>query len=610
MPSHCIRCKAEIERAFKACPHCGEPVTAFLREYADRPVDGKYRLIERLGAGGMGEVYKVEHTFLGAVRVIKVIRAQIADSGEAHDRFLREARLATKVHHPNVATLHDFSALPDGSHYMVWEFIDGQNLAQLIRARGVLPPRYAVQIATQVLAGLDAIHRAGIVHRDISPENLMMTRDDDGAERIKIIDLGVAKGEEAEQSSMTKTGMFVGKLRYCSPEHLGFVPEGEKIDGRADLYSLGIVLVEMLTGRPPFEATSPHQYIVHHSRDTELKPIDFSAVPAELQPVLARALERDRKKRFATAREFSEALGRAETSLREPSSSQTVAPPLIDSQAPTQVTPLPSEAKTIRTPVPARRTEIGQVSETRPQPARSTTPVLLAVIALLLAVVAVGAYLVFRKPPAAWPAAQRRTSEPTSTAVAAAPAPSQTNVEVTAAAAPPPAAVVTAATTVTNEPVKVAASLTHPRPTARMAQPPAVEPQPAPASPSAPARVVTYTERGDSSANEEAVAFAQQQLHGVSRVAVDGAGDPDLVKQIADNLRQRGLTVAEGSEVAIHFDGKLERLGRGRKRRSAEATITRDGRPLFRYVMPAEEYRVGDNPADAFARVLNDLFSR
>src|SRR6266567_8013596 len=157
-------------------------------------VDGKYRVLERLGAGGMGEVYKVEHAFLRAIRVIKVIRPQISEDADAHERFLREAQLATKIQHPNVATLHDFSALPDGSHYMVWEFIDGENLAQVIRRRGVLPPAEAIRLTVQTLAGLDAIHRAGIIHRDISPENLMIT---DGSS-VKIIDLGVAKAAQGD----------------------------------------------------------------------------------------------------------------------------------------------------------------------------------------------------------------------------------------------------------------------------------------------------------------------------------------------------------------------------------------------------------------------------
>ena len=133
MPFQCIRCHADIDRNFKACPHCGEPITDFLRRYLEEPIDGKYKIVERLGAGGMGEVYKVEHIFLRSTRVIKVIRPQISESADAHERFLREAQLATKIQHPKVATLHDFSELPDGSHYMVWEFIEGENLAQVLR---------------------------------------------------------------------------------------------------------------------------------------------------------------------------------------------------------------------------------------------------------------------------------------------------------------------------------------------------------------------------------------------------------------------------------------------------------------------------------------------
>ena len=127
------------------------------------------------------------------------------------------------------STLHDFSALPDGSHYMVWEYIEGENLAQVIRKRGILAPAHATRLAEQALAGLEAIHRAGIIHRDISPENLMITRDENGDERLKIIDLGVAKADEGDYA-VTRTGIFVGKLRYSSPEQLGILGEGEKID--------------------------------------------------------------------------------------------------------------------------------------------------------------------------------------------------------------------------------------------------------------------------------------------------------------------------------------------------------------------------------------------
>src|SRR5215212_6103850 len=124
MSFFCIHCRSEIDPKFKACPHCGEAITDFLRKHLDTPIDGKYQILARLGVGGMGEVYKALHIHLNAIRVIKLMRANIAADRDSHERFLREARLATRIQHPNVAALFDFSALPDGSFYMVWEYIE------------------------------------------------------------------------------------------------------------------------------------------------------------------------------------------------------------------------------------------------------------------------------------------------------------------------------------------------------------------------------------------------------------------------------------------------------------------------------------------------------
>lgn len=317
MPFFCIHCKSEIDSRFKACPFCGEAITDFLRRYLETPLDGKYRILSRLGVGGMGEVYKVLHTHLNAIRVIKLMRSNIASDAGAHDRFLREARLATKIQHPNVAALFDFSTLDDGSHYMVWEYIEGINLHELITERGPLSARYAATIGVQALLGLDAVHRAGIVHRDVSPENLMIARDDEGQERVKIIDLGIAKSAAADDNK-TKTGMFVGKWKYCSPEHLGMLPPGERIDGRADLYSFGIVLYEMLTGVPPFVCDTPHAYLMKHAseRPKPLREVNPGAiVPPELEAVIFRALEKDRTRRYASAREFAQELERVAATL-------------------------------------------------------------------------------------------------------------------------------------------------------------------------------------------------------------------------------------------------------------------------------------------------------
>lgn len=303
----CLTCHAPVEPHYKACPNCGDAITPFIREYGAKPLDGKYEIVSRLGAGGMGEVYKVRHIHLDSIRVVKLMRSNIAEDQSSHDRFLREARLGTLIHHPNVATLHDFAILPDGTAYMVWEFIGGINLAEVLNQRGRLSPKVAAQLSVEALHGLEAIHRAGIVHRDVSPENLMLTRDSSGEEHIKIIDLGIAKGSGA-LDGQTQTGMFVGKWKYASPEHLGTLNESERIDGRADLYSFGVVMYEMLSGRPPFIAQTPHQYIVMHTKEAPAP--NFSTRSEDpnarrLESLVLKALAKNRDDRFATAREFA-----------------------------------------------------------------------------------------------------------------------------------------------------------------------------------------------------------------------------------------------------------------------------------------------------------------
>lgn len=371
MPFFCLSCKSSIEPKFKACPFCGEPITDFMRKHLETPIDGKYQILSRLGIGGMGEVYKVLHIHLNSIRVIKMMRPNIVSEEGAHERFIREARLATRINHPNVAVLFDFSALEDQSYYMVWEYIEGTNLTELIRARGALSPKYAAELASQALLGLDAVHRAGVVHRDISPENIMITRDEEGEERVKIIDLGIAKQWGDAADDKTKTGMFVGKWKYCSPEHLGMLKEGERIDGRADLYSFGIVLYEMLSGNPPFLADTPHRYLLMHASETprplrQLNPA-LESCP-ELEALVFKALEKDRTKRFATAREFAKALQALIPSLPDQSAPVIVA---TRTEETTQERPLvPTDA------APVAATQIDQnlstAAETRVTPIEST----------------------------------------------------------------------------------------------------------------------------------------------------------------------------------------------------------------------------------------------
>lgn len=281
-------------------------------------LDGKYEIVQRLGSGGMGEVYQVRHVHLHELRVIKILRQDLATDPSAQKRFMREARLATQIKHPNVAILYDFSTLPDGSFYMVWEHIQGQDVGDRIRRQGPFPVPAAVRLGVQGLQGLEAVHAAGIVHRDLSPDNLMITEDKSGNLRLKIIDLGLARTLEADPHfEITQAGMFMGKLQYCSPEQAG-VPGGATLDHRSDLYSFGLVLYEMIAGLPPFESENQHGFIFKRLSEDPLPLRGRNPkieVPVELDRVVRRALERDRERRFPDARSFYAALEKVEQGL-------------------------------------------------------------------------------------------------------------------------------------------------------------------------------------------------------------------------------------------------------------------------------------------------------
>ena len=280
-------------------------------------LDGKYEIVQRLGSGGMGEVYLVRHVHLQELRVVKILRQDLAADPSAQKRFMREARLATQIKHPNVAILYDFSTLADGSFYMVWEHIQGQDVGDRIRRHGPFPVAVAVRLAIQALHGLEAVHATGVIHRDLSPDNLMITEDKAGNLRLKIIDLGLARTLETDANfEITQVGMFMGKLQYCSPEQAS--PSGGSLDHRSDIYSFGIVLYEMISGLPPFESENQHGFIFKRLSEDPLplrgrnRQVD---VPVELDRVVRRALERDREQRFAGAGAFIAALERVEQSL-------------------------------------------------------------------------------------------------------------------------------------------------------------------------------------------------------------------------------------------------------------------------------------------------------
>jgi serine/threonine-protein kinase len=266
-------------------------------------IDGKYEILGKLREGGMGAIYKVRHRLLDEVRVVKVIRSRQGDvEGEAAERFQSEARSAIKLRHPNVAVLHDFAVAGDGQAFIVMEHIDGWNLLELLTGFGPPPIALTLEIARQSLKALGYLHRLRIVHRDISPDNLMLTRDVDGYPLVKLIDLGIAKALEGA-GGLTTTGVFLGKPRYGSPERFG----GGASDARSDLYSFGVVLYELLTGRAPFAGSEPAALMAGH---LFLPPLDFAEsdpegrIPDDLRALVLKALAKKPEERIASAEQL------------------------------------------------------------------------------------------------------------------------------------------------------------------------------------------------------------------------------------------------------------------------------------------------------------------
>lgn len=270
-----------------------------------KEIEATYEVLAQLGEGGMGAVYKVRHRFFDEIRVIKVMQSGLEATEELKERFLGEARRGKQLRHPNLAEIFDFSIASDGTAYIVMEYIEGINLRQLLtRNNGPLDYRIALPIAEQVLDALGFLHSRKFVHRDISPDNVMLT-EENGAQRVKLIDLGIAKSLESTRH-LTQVGKFIGKVQYASPEQFG----GD-VDARSDIYSFGLVLYEMLTNIKPISGNDHYAIITGHLTKPP-KPFAETDpgqhVPQPVREAVMKALEKDPSKRFASAAEFAAAL--------------------------------------------------------------------------------------------------------------------------------------------------------------------------------------------------------------------------------------------------------------------------------------------------------------
>ena len=269
----------------------------------DTLIDGRYRVVKRLGSGGMADVYLVEDQQLGRRVALKLLYRRLAEDAQFVERFRREASSAAGLQHPNIVSIFDRGEW-DGTYYIAMEYVEGHTLKEVIRERGPAPPEAATDIVLQILRAARFAHQRGVVHRDLKPQNVLIDRDG----RVQVTDFGIAR---AGASDMTETGSIMGTAQYLSPEQA----QGRPVDARSDLYSIGIILYELLTGRVPFDAESPVSVALKQVSEAPVPPRRLdAALPPALEGVVMRALEKDPARRFQNADEFIEALHAARLS--------------------------------------------------------------------------------------------------------------------------------------------------------------------------------------------------------------------------------------------------------------------------------------------------------
>jgi len=310
-PLSCPACQAENEAEAATCSACGASLLAPTAvivsvDLSEGSVfDGRYRILGFLGRGGMGMVYRAHDTTLDETVAIKVLRPDFAQDPAMAARFRTEIKLARKVRHRNVCAIHDYGE-ERGLLYISMELVEGVDLKRVLKERGALPVEEAFDLAIQIAEGLQAVHEAGIIHRDLKTPNIMV----DPRRVARLMDFGIAKRQEGGGAS-TATGQVLGTPEYMSPEQA----QGQRVDFRSDVYALGVVIYEIFTGDVPFRGATPISTILKHLHDPP--PIDTAKVPDPLRPVLRRALAKDPAMRYPSASALADALREARPLCRQ-----------------------------------------------------------------------------------------------------------------------------------------------------------------------------------------------------------------------------------------------------------------------------------------------------
>jgi len=303
----CPQCGGEYDTTDRFCPKDGTPLRpkAGGDPLIGRVIADRYLILALVGEGGMGRVYLAEHVKMNRQCAIKVMNPSLIHDDDSHQRFAREASSAASILHPNVAAVFDYGEA-DKIVYLVMEYVDGESISTIVAREGALDARRAIDIARQVADGLQAAHELGIVHRDLKPDNIIVTRNKSGKEIPKVVDFGIAKAvTDSREDGLTQSGLVIGTPEYMSPEQL----LGDPVDARADIYSLGCILYQMLTGQAAFAAESREQMIRRrlHEAPPHIRDL-MPELPRRLDTTIVHMLARSPKDRMHTAAEARDGL--------------------------------------------------------------------------------------------------------------------------------------------------------------------------------------------------------------------------------------------------------------------------------------------------------------
>jgi eukaryotic-like serine/threonine-protein kinase len=431
---YCPSCHKTYPGDYNVCPADQTGLQSVSEFQPGMIVRNKYEILARIGVGGMGVVYKGRHVTFNELCAIKVVNDSIAGDKNFLQRFQTEAVVTRKLRHPNAVRVDDFDYTDDGRPFIVMELVEGNNVGEILQNEGPLSIPRSVRIATEVARALGAAHKLGFVHRDIKPGNIVLTTNERGQEMAKVLDFGIAKlrqaaGDAQSGVTMTMTGMVVGTPLYMSPEQFMGKKAGEEIDGRTDLYSLGVVLYQMVTARLPFEGDTLYSIMMQHMQGTVTPPDELAPelkIPPALSTVIVKAIDKSRELRFQSADEFIAALEQVslDSSPRIPISSPAQIPgsapvgenrvselsqaPTIPPQVRASETSTPSSAPVIQQPgfapaaVPAGSTQpplpksAAQHVFIQQRTFKARNIVVLVSLCLALAVIGAAGYLKYR----------------------------------------------------------------------------------------------------------------------------------------------------------------------------------------------------------------------